>query len=180
MNNKLGKMDVVIISEFCDSFSITDNDRFLYLANMMSDDNQIEIITSSFRHTTKNHRHEPEAEWPFKITFIEEPGYPRNICLKRFWSHYVWGKNVFKYLISRKIPDVVYCAIPSLTGPNLVAKYCERENVRLIIDVQDLWPEAFRMALDIPVLSDLVFAPLKHIADKAYGCADSVCAVSET
>lgn len=50
-------MDIVIISEFCEDFSITDNDRFLYLAKMLvrnSDDNKVEIVTSSFRHTTKN------------------------------------------------------------------------------------------------------------------------------
>ena len=57
-------MDVVIISEFCEDFSKTDNDRFLYLAKMLAgvvgEEKEkgatIEIITSSFRHTTKKQR----------------------------------------------------------------------------------------------------------------------------
>jgi len=173
-------MDIIIISEFCESFSKSDNDRFLYLAKMLADDHEVEIITSSFRHTTKSQRTKPEKEWPFKITFINEPGYPKNVCLKRFWSHHVWGKNVEKYLITRKEPDVIYCAVPSLTGPNLTAKYCEKRHVPFIIDVQDLWPEAFQMIICIPVFSSIVFSPFKALANGVYKRADAICAVSDT
>lgn len=177
-------MDIVIISEFCEDFSESDNDRFLYLAKILiSDykDNKVEIITSSFRHTTKRHRRDPIVGWPFKITFVEEPGYPKNVCLKRFYSHYVWGKNVLNYIKNReKRPDVIYCAVPSLTGPNIIAKYCEKENIRFIIDVQDLWPEAFQMVLNIPIISNIIFAPLKLLANGIYKRADAICAVSDT
>lgn len=176
-------MDIVIISEFCEDFSKSDNDRFFYLAKMLtndSDDNKVEIITSSFRHTTKKHRTNPVEQWSFKITFIEEPGYPKNVCLKRFYSHHVWGKNVEKYLRNSKKPDVVYCAVPSLIGPSLVAKYCEKENIRFIIDVQDLWPEAFQMVVNIPLISNIGFAPFKILAEGIYKRADAICAVSDT
>lgn len=177
-------MDIVIISEFCEDFSQTDNDRFFYLAKMLSissDDNKVEIITSSFRHTKKKHRRASVADWPFKITFVEEPGYPKNVCLKRFQSHHIWGKNVLTYIKSReKKPDVIYCAVPSLTGPNLVAKYCEKENIRFVIDVQDLWPEAFQMIVSIPVISDICFAPFTALANGIYKRADAICAVSDT
>lgn len=177
-------MEIVIISEFCEDFSKSDNDRFFYLAKMLtnkSDDNKVELVTSSFRHTTKKHRREPAEEWPFKISFIEEPGYPQNVCLKRFISHYVWGRNVLNYIKNReKKPDVIYCAIPSLTGPNLVAKYCEKESIRFIIDVQDLWPEAFKMVFNLPVISNIIFAPFTIFANDIYKRADAICAVSDT
>lgn len=176
-------MDILIISEFCEDFSKSDNDRFFYLAKMLtnySDDNKVELITSSFRHTTKEHRREPVEQWPFKITFIEEPGYPKNVCLKRFQSHHVWGKNVGKYLKTRKKPDVVYCAVPSLTGSNIVAKYCEKERIRFIIDVQDLWPEAFQMVFNLPVINNFIFAPFAALANGIYKRADAICAVSDT
>ena len=146
-------MDIVIVSEFCEDFSKTDNDRFLYLAKMLASNHDVEIITSNFRHTTKRHRKESVEKWPFTITFIDEPGYPKNVCLKRFVSHDKWGKNVLKYMKKRNSPDVVYCAIPSLTGPSLIAKYCEKNGIRFVIDVQDLWPEAFQMVFNIPILS---------------------------
>ncbi len=175
-------MDIVIISEFCEDFSTTDNDRFLYLAKMMSEesDNRIEIITSSFRHTTKSHRTVPAAQWPFKISFVNEPGYPKNVCLKRFYSHFVWGINVVKYLRHRKKPDVIYCAVPSLTGPNLVSRYCKKNRIRFVVDVQDLWPEAFQMVVNIPLVSNVVFMPFKALANGIYKRADAICAVSDT
>ena len=173
-------MDIVIISEFSESFSKTDNDRFLYLAKTLAEKHEVEIVTSAFRHSVKSRRTEPEDSWPFRITFLEEPGYPRNVCLQRFRSHRIWGRNVLNYLRDRKKPDAVYCAVPSLTAANLAAKYCEKNRIRFIIDVQDLWPEAFRMALNVPVVSSLAFLPFTCLADGIYRRADAVCGVSES
>ena len=173
-------MDIVIISEFGETFARDDNDRFVYLAGMLAEQHDVELVTSSFRHSVKTQRTEAWNGWPFTVTFLQEPGYPRNICLQRFRSHRTWGKNVLSYLKGRKKPDVICCAVPSLTGPRLVAKYCEAQGIRFVIDIQDLWPEAFRMALDIPVISSLVFAPFRRLADGIYRRADAVCAVSES
>lgn len=173
-------MDIVIVSEFSESFAKDDNDRFLYLAKTLSEKHETELVTSTFRHSMKCRRTEPADEWPFRITFLEEPGYPRNICLQRFRSHRIWGRNVLAYLEKRKKPDAVYCAVPSLTAPAKIAKYCEKNHIRFIVDVQDLWPEAFRMVLDIPAVSSLVFAPFARLAGESYRRADAVCAVSES
>ena len=172
--------DVLIIANFCGDFSQSDNGRFQYLANLLVQDNNVEIITSDFSHNSKKHKEELTTQWPFKVTFLHEPRYPRNVCLKRFWSHFVWGKNVKKYLAKRKKPDVIYCAVPSLSGPLAAAKYCEKNGVKFIIDVQDLWPEAFQMMFRVPVLSNLIFAPFKAMANGIYRRADEICAVSET
>lgn len=76
--------------------------------------------------------------------------------------------------------DVLYVAVPSLDVASVAVKYANRNNIRLIIDIQDLWPEAFKMVFRIPVLSDLVFLPMKRKADKIYALADEVVAVSDT
>lgn len=173
-------MDVLIVTNFCSDFSKTDNDRFLYIANMLSKEHKVEMVTSNFCHEKKLHRNFPLTAWPFKITFLQETGYPKNVCLRRFYSHWTWGKELKKYLIRRKKPDVIYCAIPSLSGPFAVAKYCEKNKVKFIVDVQDLWPEAFSMVFRIPVISDLVFWPFKVLVNGIYKRADEIAAVSET
>jgi glycosyltransferase involved in cell wall biosynthesis len=172
--------DIIILANFCFDFSENDNGRFLYLANMLAKKHNVEIITSDFYHTEKRMRKKAAAKWPFKITFLHELGYSRNVCLKRFYSHYVWGKNVKAYLEKRKKPDVIYCAVPSLSAPLAAAKYCEKRGIRFIIDVQDLWPEAFQMVVNIPVISDIAFLPFRKMADGIYKRADAVCAVSQT
>ena len=171
--------DIVIIANFCRDFSETDNGRFMYLCKELSKDNKVEIITSDFSHSAKKQKEPLVHQWPFTITFLHEPGYKKNISLQRFASHRAWGKEVERYLKDREKPDVVYCAVPSLTAPLAAAKYCEKENVRFIIDIQDLWPEAFQMVFHVPVLSDLVFSPFKHIADETYKRADAICAVCQ-
>lgn len=173
-------MDIVIICNFGGTFAQSDNDRFLYLANMLSNNHDVEIVTSTFCHDKKMHRHNAEYNWPFTITFLEEPGYTKNVSLKRFYSHFFWGNNVKKYLERRKKPDIIYCAIPSLTAPYYTAKYCREKNVKFVLDIQDLWPEAFRMVFNVPVISDIVFYPFNYIADKIYAAADEIVAVSET
>ena len=173
-------MDIVIISEFGETFARDDNDRFVYLAGMLAGQHDVELVTSSFRHSVKAQRTEARDSWPFTVTFLQEPGYPWNICLQRFRSHRTWGRNVLAYLKERKKPDVICCAVPSLTGPLKVAKYCEKQGIRFVIDIQDLWPEAFRMALDLPVVSSAAFMPFTRLADGIYRRADAVCAVSES
>lgn len=174
---------IIIVSEFCGDFSQNDNNRFLYLAKKIVRDvpgANVEIVTSSFHHTIKDHRKNKVNDWPFKITYIYEPGYSKNICLKRFYSHYIWGRNVKKYIESIKSPDVIYCAVPSLTGAKYIASYCKKNNVRFVIDIQDLWPEAFRMIINIPIISDIIFFPFEMIANNIYKSADVICAVSDT
>ena len=70
--------------------------------------------------------------------------------------------------------------MPSLYAPYEVAKYCERNGIRFIVDIQDLWPEAFELVFNVPVLNKFVYYPFRIIADGIYKRADSICAVSET
>ena len=74
--------DVLIITNFTSTFSFSDNDRFLYLAKMMTQIAEVEIVTSDFCHEKKKHRYQTEYKWPFQITFLHEPGYSKNVCLK--------------------------------------------------------------------------------------------------
>lgn len=53
-------------------------------------------------------------------------------------------------------------------------------NTKFILDLEDLWPEAFRMAFDIPILSELFFLPFQIIANAIYRRSDVICAVSQT
>lgn len=173
-------MDILIVSHFGSTYSENDNDRFLYLAKSLDQKNNVEIVTSSFCHEKKIHRNQTEVSWPFKITFIEEPGYKKNVCLKRFYSHYIFGLNLYKYIKNRKKPDVIYCAVPSLTGPYLISRYCKKNKIKFIIDIQDLWPEAFKMVFDVPIIKDIIFKPFEIIANSIYRKADEIVAVSQT
>ncbi len=172
--------DIVMIAHFTSDFSIKGNDRFSYIGRLLSENNKVELITSDFYHVTKKKRSNRRSELPFKVTLVEEPCYPKNICLRRLYSHKVFAGNVKKYLYDRKVPDVLYCAVPSLDVAAVVAKYAKKKKVKLILDIQDLWPEAFRMVFHIPIINDLLFYPMERKANRIYAAADEIVAVSQT
>ena len=157
--------------------------RFMYLGEMLCEQgHQVEILVSDFDHGTKAPRPKgaiKQEAYKTKITVLHEPGYPQNISLRRLWSHYQWGRNVERYLNTIEKPDVVYCAIPSLTAARKAACYCKRASVKFIVDVQDLWPEAFVLAIKNKLLQK-AFLPIAWYVNKAYSEANLVVAVSDT
>jgi glycosyltransferase involved in cell wall biosynthesis len=171
--------DILIIAHFIRG---TSEGRFEYIGNKLVEDGyEVELVTTDFSHNLKTKREKNELNgFKFKVTMIHEPGYKKNVTLARFYSHFIMGHNLKKYLQKRKVPDIIYCSIPSLDVAATAAKYAKKNNVKFVIDIQDLWPEAFKMVFNIPVISNLVFYPMKKKADYIYKSADEIVAVSKT
>ena len=173
--------DALIIAHFCGDFDRQGNNRFNCLANLFSDFFDVELVTSDFSHLEKAKRSAPgTGSQKFKVTLVPEPPYQKNVSFRRVYSHYMMSRSLKRYLSRRKKPDVIYCAVPSLDAAYVAAMYAEKNKVRFILDVEDLWPEAFKMVFNIPVFSDLVFCPFARKANAIYQRADEVVAVSRT
>ncbi len=175
--------DVLLITNYyhfeCEKVST----RYRSFADHLSGAYSLEVVTSTFWHLNKKQRIVENLNLdslPYKTTLIFEPGYKRNIGLKRIHSYTRFGKNVSKYLRQRKKPDVIILSVPSLAVADFVTQYARKHRIPLILDIQDLWPEAFKMAIDIPVLSDILFYPMKRQAERIYSRADTIMAVSDT
>lgn len=173
--------DVLIIAHFCGDFDGSSNNRFNYIAEMLAKQNaNVELLTSDFSHNKKSKRPPVVDIYPYKVTLISEPKYKKNVSVKRFFSHFIFSKRIGKYLKKRKKPDVIYCAVPSLDVALTAGKYAKKHNIRFIVDVQDLWPEAFGMILRSSFLKNIIFYPMRKMANYIYSLADEIIAVSET
>ena len=174
---------IVIIDHFSQTPDEPGNNRFIYLAELLCRAGyEVEIITTDFSHKAKKTRNVSEEQLrclPYKYIMLPEPGYPKNVCIKRFYSHYKFGKHLKKYLQSIEIPDLIYIAVPSLDVGTAASQYCQKKGIPLIVDIQDLWPEAFKLVFHVPVLSDIIFFPMTVQADRFYSKADKIIAVSE-
>ncbi|WP_138303328.1 MULTISPECIES: glycosyltransferase [Eubacteriales] len=181
-NNK--KKDIVLITHYYHFPSEKESSRYRTLAEMIANDQRfsLELVTSSFYHRTKQQREKEDCicEEPFKVTLIEEPDYKKNISLKRLYSAKIFAKNVVEYLKKRRQPDLIYQVVPSLDVADYVSRFAVSSSIPLAIDIQDLWPEAFKMAIDIPVISNILFYPMKKQANRIYCRADQIIAVSDT
>lgn len=178
-------IDLLMIAHFMTLPNENGNSRFHAILTMLAETGKyrLELVTSGFFHTDKSQRSIDAGfrdALPYRLTLIPEPSYARNISLKRVFSHSVFAKGVERYLKTRERPDLIYCAVPSLSAASAAARRCGEDKPRLIVDVQDLWPEAFMMAFPIPVLRSISFHPMKRRADFIYGSADKIVAVSET
>jgi glycosyltransferase involved in cell wall biosynthesis len=176
--------DVLIISNYWHFEPEKSSSRYLTIANMVAEaDMNVEMITSSFYHAEKTQRKYEKSYFDgfkYKTTLIFEPGYQKNVSLKRIISHKIFARNVMKYLKQRKKPDVIYCFVPSLDMARRVTQYANKMGIRIVIDILDLWPEAYKMVFKIPLLDKLIFAPLTYKANKIYRSADEIVAVSDT
>ena len=170
-------MKIFIVANFTNS----ETSRFFELARLFtSRRHDVVIITSDFSHSSKRLKKEKPQYDTFKTVYLHEPGYKSNVSIKRLWSHYVWGRNVEKYIQNSTVkPDIVYASLPTYTAGRLVGKWCNKNDVKYIVDVQDLWPEAFKVAVKNSFLQQ-AFLPMEWIANAAYKTADYVIGVSDT
>lgn len=74
-------MKILMIANFVSFPFEGGNSRFTYILNMLDHKkNQLELVTSNFRHSTKSKReysHEELSKVSYKITLLDEPGYKK-------------------------------------------------------------------------------------------------------
>ncbi|MCL2757202.1 MAG: glycosyltransferase family 4 protein [Coriobacteriia bacterium] len=161
--------------------------RFLTLAEQLAASGfDVDLITSSFQHWEKAQRDTASiaySRYPFRVVFIEEPGYERNIDLKRVRSHSIAAKNLRILLEANRTGtkpyDLIYCEIPPNNVARIAAEHAARENIPFVVDVNDLWPEAMRMVMDIPLVSSVLFYPLARDARSTYRLVSAVVGTSD-
>lgn len=157
--------------------------RFRYLCDFLTKSGyQVDLITTTFQHWEKAQRDMEKIkkeDYQFGIKFIYEPGYKKNVDLKRIRSHKIAAKNLTALLEKEGDYDLLYAEIPPNDVALAAAEYAKRRGIPFVADVNDLWPEAMRMVLDIPVVSSILFHPLQRDAEKVYSLVSGVIGTSD-
>lgn len=162
--------------------------RFRFIAQALAQAGfKVDLITSTFQHWDKAQRDTTRACYgghPYRIRFIYEPGYRKNLDPGRIRSHRVLARNLKAYFESRfadhaRAYDLIYSEIPPNDMALACAEVADRHGIPYVADVNDLWPEAMRMAVDVPVLSDIAFAPFARDARKVYNLMTAAVGTSD-
>ena len=157
--------------------------RFKYLSDFLSDAGyEVDLITTTFQHWEKAQRDIDKIKketYKFGLKFIYEPGYKKNVDLRRIRSHKIAAGNLTQLLEKEGNYDLIYCEIPPNDVALAAAQYAKKKGIPFVPDVNDLWPEAMRMVLDIPVISDILFYPLKRDAEKVYSLVSGIIGTSD-
>lgn len=157
--------------------------RFRYIGDFLSDAGyQVDLITTTFQHWEKAQRNLDEIKkenYKFNLKFIYEPGYKKNIDFRRIRSHRIAAKNLRQLLEKEGDYDLIYCEIPPNDVALAAAEYAKAKDIPFVPDVNDLWPEAMRMVLDMPVISNILFYPILRDAEKVYSLVAGIIGTSD-
>ena len=124
-----------------------------------------------------------------EIKLIPTWPYYRNIGIRRFLSHWNYARS-WEYAaiadqsqqINFPAPDLILVSMPPLGLYAAAQKLSRRFGARLIVDVQDVWPETFCTVFPGWMRASVKMAlyPLFKVARAAYQGADGVSVVAPT
>lgn len=156
--------------------------RFWTLANMLASKYDVDLITSSFQHWEKKQRDKAQitnVQYPFRILIADEPGYRKNVDPMRMYSHKIAVNNILK-ILGENPYDLIYCIIPPNNMAARVGDYAREHNIKYIVDVEDLWPEAMEMISPMPhIIDEALLKGFRTEARHAYACADAIVGTSD-
>lgn len=126
---------ILVISCFFDNINTSrPNLAYKYFLSRF----ETKLVYNTYSHVDKKYKiHEEENFIP-----INAIKYKKNISLKRIISHIDFSVKV-KQLIKKEKPQYVYITIPPNILGYLCIKLCKKLNIKTIIDIVDIWPEAF-------------------------------------
>lgn len=172
---------VMIITQATNVKSEPGYNRFKYLAEMLSAHYKVTFVTSDFNHYAKEHRDINDAKYydsRFETKFLHETGYKKNITVKRIYSHIVFSQNLKRYLNKTRDIDLIILGLPPHDSSKFISKYAKKNDIKIIIDVNDLWPEALKNVIHNKFLYKLLTFPLQKKAIISYRMADAIVGVS--
>lgn len=182
--SKLGnerKLSVLIVSAF-DPLEGEGREliRYPILAReLVKSGAEVTYVCSSFDHFSKSQRTTSFSNLPYRVELIPTPAYSQNIGLKRIWNHYVFGEKLLSYVRGTTDSfDLILSAYPPISGNHRLSKWAHKNNIPFIIDIQDLWPDAFLTKLPA-LLGRTLLSPLFRQRKAALQQATRVISVSQ-
>lgn len=158
--------------------------RYTILFMKLQKKHEVKWISSDFNHWLHKKRNPQMIPDTFrnKIVLIPTIPYYNNISIKRYISHLFLSLNTYFYIKKLKIkPDIILCVGPVELN-YLISKYSNRNNIRLIIDILDLWPDLFFNIIPkyLSFFKKIISLPFIKISELSLKYAHEVTAVSRT
>ena len=109
---------------------------------------QVTWFTTTFDHQHKKYffNKTTKIKSPFGIdmVFLHSPTpYYKNISFARLKNHKEIGKEFYKIANELNRPDVILTAFPTIDLAYNAVKFAKDNNIPIIVDVRDLWPDIF-------------------------------------
>lgn len=160
------------------------NNRTVSISEILTEIDNVSVkrVSTNFSHQEKRKVDEKEVpkNLDYEVNIIDTLTYRKNVSFKRIISQKIYSIKLNRYLNSIEKPDLIYNFVPSLNVADVVRKYSIKNDIPVIIDVRDLWPEAFKLIIKNKFLQKLFFSNMEKKADNIYNNASGIIAVSNS
>ena len=135
---------------------------------------------SNFEHRSKSFRSpswaDIEVNLNFMIRVVPSTPYALHISLDRIGYEKIYARRLCKRAAEYAPPDVIILAEPALFVSPLVIKLIRHWKTKLLVDILDLWPELFHIALPVWLskMGRLIFLPLYMRRAALFRKADAI------
>lgn len=160
--------------------------RTFYLFDMLLENGiDATFLTSDFNHYEKKTREIEKfyTEYPkYKdvVKFVHMPPYSKNISFKRYFCNLLGDVKVVEWVKNNGDDfDIVYITWPASYIVRHLRKYCDEHKIKMVLDINDLWPDSMRAVIKNDYLYNLLTFPMQINTKKAFSYADGLVAVSE-
>lgn len=126
----------------------------------------VRVITSDFSHIRKEKRNNVNDAY----YALDTKPYDKNLSLKRIRSHRKFAKDAFS-LIKKHKPDLIWLMAPANSLIKEANDYKRNNNVKLIIDIIDMWPESLPFGFNKHLFP---FSIWRNIRKNNINCADAL------
>lgn len=108
-------------------------------------------------------------------------GYKKNISFGRIYFELKFGKKFAELTKKLDKPELIILAIPCLFYSKQVVNYAKENNIKIVLDVIDIWPELFKLVLPkfLKPIHRIIFFPLYKMRDSVVKESVAVVGVSK-
>ena len=139
--------------------------------------------TSDFSHSGKRRREAPPSVHDgMEVAMVPTAPYSGNVSMRRIASHRAYARSWTRMACERgDRPDLIVSSMPTISAASAAISLGRRLGARVVIDVQDAWPETFERLAPNPLrpIAGALLAPLRREAQRIYRAADMVTGVCD-
>lgn len=84
---------------------------------------------------------EVEGSCNYNLVKLKSIGYKKNTSIRRLIDHWILGKRLYKKMKEMDRPDVIVSAYPTAEFCFNATKFALKNNIPVIIDIRDLFPD---------------------------------------
>ncbi|WP_223270270.1 glycosyltransferase family 4 protein [Colwellia sp. C1TZA3] len=108
--------------------------------------------TTTFDHQNKKYFYDKYTKVDIKKNLTmrylhSKVAYRKNISFARINNHKLVAKNFTEVSSSLEKPDLIFCAFPTIDLAYHATSYAVKNDIPVVIDVRDLWPDILLQAL---------------------------------